>query len=112
MTEVEFVENRDRDSAASTTPAPPTCDSITTLRTEKEAVQSRLGELHRLLNNPKGSFSTTNKKNVEVNDRAYDMNQKTIQALDTLAEECGVFEATMKLVALEQRNICVGIRGG
>ena len=44
--------------------------------TEKEAFRSRQGELHRLFNNRKGCFGATNKKNVEANDRAYDMNQK------------------------------------
>ena len=46
---------------------------------------TRLGELHLLLNNRKESVGATYKKNAEANDRAYDMNQKIIQA--TLAEE-------------------------
>ena len=52
------------------------------MATEKDAVRSRLGELHRLLNNRKGSLNATYNKNAEANDRAYDMNLKTIQALD------------------------------
>ena len=71
------------------------------MATEKEAVRSRLGELHRLLNNRIGSLSAIDKKNAEANDRAFDMNQKTTQALDTLAEEYGTFEASVKKVTFE-----------
>ena len=56
------------------------------------------------LNNRKGSLSATYKKNAEANTRAYDLNQKTIPALDTLAEECEVFEETMKKVTLENEE--------
>ena len=76
VAEVEVVENCDRyhgrvatDNAASTAPAHTTWDSATALATEKEAVRSRMGELHRLLNNRKGSLSATYKKNAEANDR-------------------------------------------
>ena len=41
------------------------------------------------------------KKNAEANTKAYDVNQKTMQALDTLAEECEIFEETMKKVTHE-----------
>ena len=44
------------------------------------------------------------KKKPEANNRAYDINQKTVQALDTLAEECGVFEVTMKTVTFEHEE--------
>ena len=81
-----------------------TCYSTTALATEKDAVRSRLGELHRLLNDRKGSLSATYKKNAEANNRAYDRNLKTIQALDTLVEEYGVFEATMKKVTFEHEE--------
>ena len=84
------------DNATSTTPAHTSWDSAAATATEKEATKSRLGELHRLLNNRKGCLSATCKKNAEANDRPYDMNQKTIQALDTLAEEYSTFEVTMK----------------
>ena len=74
------------------------------------------GELHRLLNNRKESLSATYKKNAKANDRAYDMNQQTIQALNTFAEEYGTFEATMKKVTLgtrgRRRIVCSGLRGG
>ena len=69
--------------------------------TEKEAIRSRLGELHRLLNIRKGSLGATCKKNAEANDRAYDLNRKTIQALDALAEEYAAFEVTMAKVTSE-----------
>ena len=59
------------------------------------------GELHRLLNNRIGSLSAIDKKNAEANDRAYNMNQKRTQALATLAEEYGTFEATVKKVTFE-----------
>ena len=83
VAEVE-VENCDRyhgrvaADSASTAPARTTWDSETSMATEKEAVRSRL-ELHHLLSNLKGSLSATCKKNAEANDRANDMNQKTIQ---------------------------------
>ena len=60
-----------------------------------------MGELHRLLNNRKGSVSATKKKNAEANDRAYDLNQKTFQALDALAEEYAAFEVTITKVTSE-----------
>ena len=81
-----------------------TCDSAMTLATEKDAVRSRLGELHRLLNNRKGSPSVTYKKNAEANNRAHDMNQKSVQALDTLAEQYEAFEVTMKNVTNEHEK--------
>ena len=100
MAEVEVAENSDKyhgrvatDNAVSTAPADTTWDSATAMTTEKEAVRTRLRELDRLLNHRKGSLSATYKMGAEANDRAYDMNQKTIQALDTLAEEYGAFEA-------------------
>ena len=94
------------------TQASTTCDSPMALATEKAAVRSRLEELHR-----QGSLSATHKKNAEANNRACDMNQKTIQALYTLAEEYGVFEVTMKKVTFEDEEgdmceICSGFRGG
>ena len=45
--------------------------------------------------------SATHKKNAEANTRAHDFNQKTMQALDTFAEEYEIFEETMKKVTLE-----------
>ena len=61
-------------------------------------------ELHRLLNNRKGSLSSTCKKNTEANTKVYDFNQKTMQALDVLAEEYEIFEETMKKVTHETED--------
>ena len=61
----------------------------------------RLGELHRLLNNRKGSLSAAYRENTDANDKAYDLNQKTIQALDAFSEEYVDFEATMANVTSE-----------
>ena len=44
------------------------------------------------------------KKNAEATTRAYDLNQQTLQALDTLAEEYEAFEVTMKKVAFEHEE--------
>ena len=69
--------------------------------TEKDAITRRLEELHRLLNSRKGSLSATYKKNAEAYDKAYDLNQKTIQVLDALAADHIAFEATMANVTSE-----------
>ena len=45
--------------------------------------EKTLWELHRLLNNRKGSLSSTY-KNTEANTKVHDLNQKTMQALDRL----------------------------
>ena len=60
------------------------------------ATEKRLWELHRFLNNRKGSLSSTYKKKTEANTKVYDLNQKTMQDLDPLAEEYEIFEETMK----------------
>ena len=44
--------------------------------------ESRLWELHRFFNNRKGSSSSTHKKNSEANNKVYDLNQRTVSALD------------------------------
>ena len=74
-------------------------------------------KLLRLLNNPTVRVASVQhfKKKLETNNRAYNMNQKTIQALDTLAKEYGVFEVTMKKGDVEYEGrcaLCGGIRGG
>ena len=95
MAEVEAVENRDKNNGrAAAHSATCTADSPAAAATEKEALRSRLGELHRLLNHRKGSLRATYKKNAEANDRAYDMNQKTMQASDAPSEEYTAFEAS------------------
>ena len=69
--------------------------------TEKDATMRRLGELHRLLNSREGSLNATYKKNTDANDKAYDLNQKSLQALDALAKEYVDFEITMTNVTSE-----------
>ena len=71
--------------------------------TEKEAVKRRLGELHRLPNSRKGSLNATCRKHAEANYKACDLNQKSIQALDALANEYVDFEVTMANVTHEQQ---------
>ena len=51
-----------------------------------------LWELHRLFKNRKGNLSSTHKKNTEANTKVYDLDQKTMQALDVLAEEREIIE--------------------
>ena len=66
---------------------------------EKEAVKRRLGELHRLLNSRK----------VVANDKVYDFNEKSVQALDASAKGTGVvFEVTKASVTHEQETLEVG----
>ena len=66
---------------------------------QKDATKRRLGELHRLLNNRKGSLSATNKKNADANDNAYDLNQKSLKALDAMANVTSEREARYVLHA-------------
>ena len=56
--------------------------------TDVETTQKKLWELQ-------------HKKNAEANTKAYDPNQKTVQALDTLEEEYEIFEETVKKVTHE-----------
>ena len=44
----------------------------------------------------------SNRKNTEANDKAHDLNQKSLQVLDALAKKHGDFEATMANVTSEQ----------
>ena len=46
------------------------------------------------------------KKNAEANDRAYDVNQKTVPASDALVKEYSAFQASMKKVTSGGRR-CV-----
>ena len=88
------------DAVGSTT-ANTTGNSAGDAATEKDATMRRLGELHRLFNSRRGSLNATNKKNTDANDKAYDLNQKSIQALDVLAAEYVAFEATLANVTSE-----------
>ena len=69
------------------------------------ATEKKLWELHRLLNNRKESSSSTYKKNTEANAKVYDLNQKTMQALDALAKEYEIFKETVKKVTHETEEV-------
>ena len=60
---------------------------------DKEAAKRRLSELHRLLNCRKGSLNTTYRRNAEANDKACDLTQKSVLALDALAIVCRVWHS-------------------
>ena len=70
--------------------------------TDIEAAKRRLCELHRLLFCRKESLNATYRRNAEANDKAYDLYQKSVLALDALAKEYVDFEVTMANVAHEQ----------
>ena len=53
------------------------------------------------LNSRKGSLNATYRKNTDANDKANDLNQKSVQALDALAKEYVDSEATMANVTSE-----------
>ena len=121
MAKVEVVDKHEKHHGRSTddgvahAASAQSASSAAAAATEKEVARTRLGALHRLLNNRKGYLSATYKKNAEANDRANDMNQKTIQALDTQAEDYGTFEETMNKVMSEHGEgdvSCSGLRGG
>ena len=80
---------------------PTASDSAPADATDVETIRSKVWEQQRLLNNQNGRLSITYKKNAEANTRAYDHNHKTMQALDTSAEEYEIFEEIMKKVTLE-----------
>ena len=65
------------------------------------AREKRMWELHRPLNNRKESISATYKKNTEANTKVYDLNQKTMQAVDVLAEDYEISQETLKNVTYE-----------
>ena len=98
--EVEIVDERDtkqnsaaaNDATGSKT-ANATGNSAGDAATEKDATMRRVGELHRLLDSRKGSLNATCRKNTDANDKAYDLNHKSFQALDALAKEYVDFEA-------------------
>ena len=57
-------------------------------------------------------ISATYKQNAEANTRAFEFNQKTMLALDSLAEEYEIFEETMKKVTLEKWRGWHAVRSG
>ena len=56
------------------------------------------------MNHRKGSLCSTCKENAESDTKTFDLNQKTMQALDTLAEEYEIFEETLKKVTDETED--------
>ena len=84
--EEEIVESRDRNPGVcrhgkcSGNRAGIQGDTAVAIATEKDTVQSRLGEHYRLLNSRNGSLSATYQKNADANTRADDLNQKVMQA--------------------------------
>ena len=75
------------------------------------ARQKRMWELHRPLNNRKGSLSAIYKKNTEANTKVYDLNQKTMQAVDVLGEDFAILKDTMKDVTYETEEGDMFLRG-
>ena len=95
VADVEVEDNRDKHLGRTTADgvthtASAHSASSAAAATEKEATRTRLGELHRLLKNRKGSLSATYKKNAEANDRANDMNKRTIQASQPGVDHQGI----------------------
>ena len=60
-----------------------------------------LWALQRVLVSRKSSLSSTYKKNSGANNKLYDLNQRTVAALDRLAEVCETFEDTWDIVEKE-----------
>ena len=97
--EVQVLEGRDKSQGCDGTrdvvevpQASKASDSAHADATNADMVRTKLWEPQRLLNNRKGSHSATCEKIAEDNTRVYDLNQKTMQALDTLAEKYEAFE--------------------
>ena len=80
-----------------------TVNSAGDAATEKDATMRRLEELHRLFNSRKRSLNATYKKNNDAKDKAYDLKQKSIQALDAPAAEYKTFDITMTSVTSEHK---------
>ena len=92
--EVEVIEGRDESQGCHGTgdveevaEVPKANDSALADATDVDTIRSKLWELQRLLNNRLGSLCATCKKNAEANTRGFDLNQKNMQALGTLAAE-------------------------
>ena len=60
--------------------------------------------MHCLLNNRKGSLSSTYKKNSEANNKVYDLIQRTVAALDHLAEAYETFEDTCGMLFASEED--------
>ena len=97
--EVEVLEGRDKsqgcDGARDVVEVPQASKGSNSAHadaTHADMVRTKLWERQRLLKNRKESHSATRGKIAEANTRVYDLNQKTMQALDTLAEKYEAFE--------------------
>ena len=108
--DIEIVDERDSNpriahanNAAGSGPDTATLVFVGDAATEKDAIPRRLGEHHRRVNNRNKSLNGSCRKNTDANEKAYDLNQKSIQALDALAKEYVDFEATMANVARGRR---------
>ena len=79
-----------------------------------ECEEKRLWELHRLANNRKGSLSSACKKNSEANNKVYDLKQRTVAALDRLAEVYETFRGHVghRGKGVRCRRHVVRFRGG
>ena len=69
------------------------------VKNHSSSPREQFGELFQLLNSRKRSLSSTCMKSTDANNRVYNVNKKTLQALDVLTEECALFEETMKKMA-------------
>ena len=67
-----------------------------------------LAALQKVLNSRKGSVSATYKKNIEVNTKAHDLNQKTVQVLNSLVGVYATFDEAW--ANLENENSEGGVR--
>ena len=102
VAEVEIFNEQDRSQVRAATTEATDRMAAGDAATDKEAVKRRLSELHRLPNSRKGRLNATYRKNAEANDKACDLNQKSVQVLDALAKEYVDFEVTMASVTHEQ----------
>ena len=108
--EVEIVESRDRNQgcagtefAAGTTQASKASDVAVASATKKDTYGRGWENSIACRTTERVALALLIKRTPGVN-RAYDLNQRKMQALDTLAEEYEAFEVTMKKVACEHEE--------
>ena len=80
--EVEIVDEPDR-SLGQTAPMEATDREVA-------SATGSSSELHRLLNSRNGSLNATDRRNAEANDKAHDLNKKSVLALEAQAKICGL----------------------
>ena len=71
------------------------------METFVHVAEEELWALQKVLHCRKGSLSSPYKKNSEANNKVYDLNQRTVAALDRLAEVYETFEDTWDIVVKE-----------